>query len=100
VDGRGDVLVAQTRYSAEEIARRGRELYEKQIRHQVETEENIGKIVSIDVETGDHEVVDDVGITSSQRLRARHPGAQIWAERIGFDAAYALGGTLTRTTPE
>jgi hypothetical protein len=92
--------VTQTLYSSEEIARRGRELYEKRIRAQVETAENMGKIVSIDVETGDHEVVDDIGITSSQRLLAKHPGAPIWAERIGYDAAYALGGTLTRTTEE
>lgn len=92
--------MAQTRFSTEEIARRGRELYQKRIRAQVETEENIGKIVSIDVETGDHEVVDHIGIASSQRLQARHPGAQIWAERIGYDAAYALGGTLTPTREE
>ena len=84
--------MAHARYSHEEIAQRGRELYEQRIRAQVETKENIGKIVSIDIETGDYEVVDDVGITSSRRLLAKHPGAAIWAERIGYDAAYALGG--------
>jgi hypothetical protein len=89
-----------THYTREEIGRRGRELYEQRIRAQVETEENVGKIVSIDIETGDYEVVDDVGITSSRRLQAKHLGAAIWAERIGYDAAYALGGTLTRTTRE
>jgi len=86
-----------TRYSHEEIARRGRELYEQRIQSQVEIEENIGKIVSIDIETGNYEVVDDVGIESSRHLQSKHPGAAIWAERIGYDAAYALGGTLTRT---
>jgi hypothetical protein len=92
--------MAHARYSREEIARRGKELYEEQIRRQVETEENIGKIVSIDIETGDYEIGDDTGIASSRRLLSKHPGAAIWAERIGYDAAYAVGGTLTRTSSE
>lgn len=90
----------ETCYNRDEIARRGRELYEARVRPQVETEPNLGKIVSIDIETGDFEVGDDTGIASSRRLRARHPDATIWAERIGYDAAYAIGGTLTRTTDE
>ena len=36
------------RFSGEEIVRRGEEWYERAIRAQVETEENIGKIVSIE----------------------------------------------------
>lgn len=43
-------------YTGEEIVRRGEEFYEQTIRHQVETEENIGKIVSIDIETGDYAI--------------------------------------------
>ena len=34
--------------------------------------------------------------TSIQRLQARHPQAQIWTERIGYDAVYAVGGSLRR----
>jgi hypothetical protein len=41
--------------SDEEIIRRGKELYEKHIRLQVETTENIGKLISINVETGEFE---------------------------------------------
>jgi hypothetical protein len=58
--------------------------------------ENMGKIIAIDVETGDHEIADDV-IPAGRRLVARHPGAATWTKRIGYDAVYALGGTLTRT---
>ncbi len=54
----------------EEIAQRGKELYEKNIRTQVETAENIGKIISINVETGDYEIGDDL-IETSLRLRAK-----------------------------
>lgn len=82
--------------SREEIARRGKELYEKSIRANVETAENIGKIISINVETGDYEIGDDLVVTS-RRLQAKQADAAIWAERIGFNAVYAVGGTLIRT---
>lgn len=42
------MTVRQLRYSKEEFARRGNEIYETQIRTQVE-EENHGKIVAIDI---------------------------------------------------
>lgn len=47
--------VRQRRYSKEEIARRGQELYGSGIRQQVEAG-NEGKIVAIDIETGDFDV--------------------------------------------
>nr|WP_039740315.1 hypothetical protein [Hassalia byssoidea] len=80
----------------EEITRRGKELYEKSIRTQVETPENIGKIISINVETGEYEIGDDLVVTSL-RLRAKQADAAVWAEKIGFNAVYAVGGTLVRT---
>ena len=80
------------------VEQQGRELYEGKIRAQVETEANIGKIVSIDVDSGDYEVDADL-LTAGDRLLARHPDAAIWGERIGYDAVYAVGGALTRTTP-
>jgi hypothetical protein len=49
------VAIRQPRYNKEEFARRGDEIYESQVRQQVE-EGNYGKIVAIDLETGDFEV--------------------------------------------
>ncbi|GEM_PF-899487 len=49
------MIVRQPRYGKEEFARRGDEIYETQVRHQVE-EGNHGKIVAIDIETGVFEV--------------------------------------------
>jgi hypothetical protein len=86
-----------TRFSGEEIARRGEELYQQSLRGKVETEENIGKIIAIDIETGDYEIGDDVIITGRRPL-AKHPDATTWTKRIGYNAVYALGETLTRTT--
>jgi hypothetical protein len=85
------------RFSGEEIARRGEDLYEQRLRAVVETPENIGKIISIDIETGDYEIDADP-VRPAQRIHARHPGAAIYGKRIGYDATFALGGTLTRTS--
>ena len=84
------------RYDSVEITRRGHELYEQRIRTLVETQENLGKIVSIDIETGDYEVGDDL-ISTGDRLFARHPGAALYGARIGYNAVYAVGGSLVRT---
>jgi hypothetical protein len=42
--------------SREEVAQLAKQLYEAGIRQKVEIEENIGKMVIIDIETGDYEV--------------------------------------------
>ncbi len=87
-----------TRVSADEIDRRGTELYEGQLRCRVEVPENIGKIISIDVESGDYAIADDL-ILAGDRVRAKHPDAPMYAARIGYDAVFALGGTLKRLVP-
>ena len=85
------------RYSSEEITRRGKQLYEQRIRSVVETDANIGKIVSIDIETGDYKIGDDL-ISTGDRLFARHPGAALYGARIGFNAVYTVGGSLVRSS--
>jgi hypothetical protein len=84
------------RYSGEEIGRRGQEIYDQTLRPLVETGENIGKIISIDIETGDYEIDDDL-IKAGDRLLARHPDAALYGVRIGYDAVYAIGGSPRRT---
>jgi len=84
------------RLTDEEIDRRGQELYERQIRPLVETPENIGKQIVIDVETGDYEIDED-GLAASRRLLAKHPGAALYGLRIGYNAVYTLGGVLRPT---
>jgi hypothetical protein len=83
------MTVHQPRYSKEEFSRRGNALYEAQIRSQVEAG-NHGKIVAIDIETGDFEVDADT-LVASDRLLARHPDAQTWFIRIGHRGVHRLG---------
>lgn len=84
------MTVRQPRYSKEEFARRGDEIYETQVRPQVE-EGNHGKIVAIDIETGDFEV-DASEIAACDRLERRNPDTQIWIVRIGSRHVRRLGG--------
>jgi hypothetical protein len=79
----------QPRYSKEEHAQRGTALYEQYVRPQVEAG-NYGKIVALDVDTGDFELADDT-LTASQLLLTRHPDAQIWCVRVGHPAVHRFG---------
>ena len=72
------------------ISARGRAIYRKKIRHLVEPHEH-GRIVVIDVDSGDYEVADrDADATA--RLVARHPDAVTWAERVGYPTVFSIGG--------
>jgi hypothetical protein len=82
----------QPRYSKEEHARRGEELYQQKIRPLVEAG-NHGKIVAIDIDSGAFEVDDDDRVACN-RLFAGYPDAQIWCVRVGYPAVESLGGTL------
>ncbi|PSB04659.1 hypothetical protein [Merismopedia glauca] len=90
------MTLRQPRYSKEEFARRGNEIYETQVRQQVE-EGNYGKIVAIDIETGAFEVADEL-LAASKHLLARSPDAQTWFVRIGHPAVDRFGARSLRTT--
>jgi hypothetical protein len=83
------MTVRQPRDSKEEFARRGNEIYQSQVRPQVE-EGNYGKIVAIDIETGAFELAKDT-MTASDRLLERCPDAQIWCVRIGHRGVHRFG---------
>ena len=79
----------QPRYSMDEHARRGTDVYERQVRALVEAG-NHGRIVALDVDTGAYEVAEDT-LAASKRLLARIPDAQIWCVRIGHPAVHRFG---------
>ncbi len=82
--------------SRKEVARRAKQLYESDIRRQVEVEENIGKMVIIDIETGNYEI-DATGMNAAHRLRAEHPYARLFGICIGYNVVASLGGVMERT---
>jgi hypothetical protein len=78
------------RYSAEETARRGDALYERDIHAQVETTHR-GKVVAIDTRSGAY-VIDDNALTASESLLAQHPDAEIWCVRVGSRVLHYISG--------
>ncbi|NEQ98122.1 MAG: hypothetical protein F6K30_15620 [Cyanothece sp. SIO2G6] len=91
------MAIRQRRYPKEEIAQRGQALYEAGIRQQVEAG-NEGKIVAIDIETGDFEM-DETIVPATNRLFERHPDAQPWVLRIGHRAVDHFGARSLRKNP-
>ena len=86
----------QPTLSRAEIAQQGKAIYQRSIRAHIETTENIGKIIAIDLSTNEYEVDKDL-LVACQRLQDKYPNAVTWAERIGYDAVYSIGGTSVRT---
>jgi hypothetical protein len=77
------------RYSKEEFARRGDEIYNRHITPLLERSDN-GRFVAIDIETGEYEVDSDE-MAASDRLMGRVPNAQIWLRRVGTEHARRFG---------
>jgi hypothetical protein len=76
-------------YSAEEFARRGDEIFERQTRPHLTGIEGEA-FVLIDIETGEYEV-DMNERVAAKRLLARFPDAQVWMRRAGSPYARRIG---------
>jgi hypothetical protein len=82
--------------NSEKVAKRAEALYDERIRQEVEQEENIGKMVIIDIETGDYQV-DKTGLEAAKYLRAKNPNGRFFGIRIGYNVAASIGGVMERT---
>ena len=76
-------------YTTEETVRRGREIYEREARAEVEGVHD-GEFVVVDVTTGSWEV-DAHDVVASDRALAKNPDAVFYFARVGRPAAYRLG---------
>ena len=87
---------APTRPTAE-IARMGKEIYQRDIQSKVEDGHH-GEYVAIDVGTGDWAIANSER-EALERLRAQCPGAvDVLMERVGYRALRSFGaGSLRRT---
>lgn len=79
----------RTASDREEFGRRGDEIYERDIFPRLHSEDQ-GKIVAIDVETGDYEIAGEE-LIAADRLLTRRPEARIWLRRIGSRYLYRFG---------
>lgn len=79
----------EPRYSKEEFARRGDEIYDREIEPHVGPDDE-GKFVVIDIETGAYEIDHDE-VAASDRLLSRTLDAQVWTMRVGSRYARRVG---------
>jgi hypothetical protein len=83
-------------WTHEEVATVGQKIYEEKIRLIVETPDNIGKMLTLDVETGEYRV----GINSVAggiELKHKRPLSRLFTLRIGYDAGVSFGGLSERS---
>ena len=81
---------SQPPYSKEEFARRGDDIYDRVVAPRLK-QEDLGKVVLMDVDSEDYEIDQDE-IAASDRLLARKPGARVWFTRAGSRYARRFGG--------
>ena len=73
----------------EDVATVGRVIYRDKILPLMKAEDK-GKVVVIDVNSGDYEIgLDDAA--AMFRLLERHPDAFTWTERVGYAAVHRMG---------
>lgn len=82
------MTTATIELTKEEIVQRGQEIYEREIRPLVEAD-NKGRVVAIDVRTGEFEIAIDA-ITSARQLRLRQPEAFIFVIRVGYSSLHRI----------
>jgi ferredoxin len=84
----------EPRYTREEVAARGRAIYEQRIRDTVEPEQ-IGKFLVIDIETGEYELDED-DVAAMKRAAQKHPVDSLYGMRVGYPTMGRIGARLTR----
>ena len=78
------------RYASEEIVQRGQALYDQQLRAEVEPDHK-GEFLVVDIESGKYEL-DVSELAALKRAKAKKPDAALYILRVGYSAAYRVGG--------
>ena len=85
-----------TRRPAEETARLGDAIYEREIRPHVESSHR-GRYMAIDVDSGSWAIADTIR-DAGEDLRAERPQAvDVWLLRVGYRAIASIGGGSPRS---
>ena len=74
------------RYSPEEFAQKGTQIYQQTILPTLGIKDD-GKIVAIDIETGEFELADTT-LAAAAKMFERLPAAQLWFERVGSESVH------------
>jgi hypothetical protein len=77
-------------YTADEIGRIGQELYDREIRQDVEPEFN-DKFLVLDIVSGAYAIADD-DLAATDQVFVKNPDAVTYGVLIGSPTAYYIGG--------
>jgi hypothetical protein len=83
--------MSQLKLSPEEVEKLGEEIYARDIRDKLSATDK-GKFVVIDVTTGGFEIAESDLSASLRMLERKSLGENLYGIRIGYQAAYRLGG--------
>jgi hypothetical protein len=89
------MIVETIFWTTEEVVAAGEKLYQERIRSVVEIPSNIGKMLTLDVETGEYQI----GINSAEgglELKQKRPASRLFTLRIGYDVGVSFGGLSER----
>lgn len=82
------------RFTNQEIANRGEEIYAARLRDTLE-KSCFGQVVIIDIETGEYEIGPD-SLAANHRALAKHPGAALYGIRVGFPFVHGFSSSSLR----
>ena len=89
-------MAVRTRGTPEETARRGSEIFERDVRPAIGDDQQ-GRFVSIDIDSGAWAIA-DTRRAAVDELYAQHLDAcDVWTLRVGYRAAVHLGGRPLRS---
>lgn len=86
-------MATQEKYAKGDVAKIGMRIYDEKIRARVETDENIGKLLMVDIHTGDWVMGTD-RLEMAHRIRKQRSDAVPFGLKIGYPATTAIGGHL------
>jgi hypothetical protein len=75
-----------SQYRPEDFSAKGSQIYQEQVLPNLSTDCD-GKIVAIDIETGEFELADTT-LAAAAKMFDRSPDAQLWFERIGAQGVH------------
>jgi hypothetical protein len=78
-----------------EVVAAGKTIYEKQIRQLVETPDNIGKMLTLDIETDEYSIGDNPAETILN-LKQKDSLSKLFTLRIGYQTGVSFGGLNDR----
>jgi hypothetical protein len=82
-------------WTIEEVAAAGQKIYQERIRSLVETPENIGKMLTLDVETGEYSISANP-VDTILDLKQKRPLSRLFTLKIGHHCGVSFGGVDDR----